>query len=240
MKKVIITGGTKGIGLDICKKFSDEKKFQLINISRNNLRSRIFLKNNIRHVKCDVENIVDIKKLIKTIKNKSIDILVCNVGGGRYNKNGMENILDFKRELSKNFFSSINIIYELKKKFKKDAKIICISSIASKNICEAPIAYSTSKSALNSFIESFAKNYKKNKVCITGILPGHIMHTNSVWKKKIKEDKKKIKRMLKENMPLGKFIQSYEIADLVLKISEIRGNSLNGSLINAEGGITTK
>ena len=46
--------------------------------------------------------------------------------------------------------------------------------------------------------------------------------------------------MLKENMPLGKFIQSYEIADLVLKISEIRGNSLNGSLINAEGGITTK
>ena len=66
------------------------------------------------------------------------------------------------------------------------------------------------------------------------------MHTNSVWKKKIKEDKKKIKGMLKENMPLGKFIQSYEIADLVLKISEIRGNSLNGSLINAEGGITTK
>ena len=45
--------------------------------------------------------------------------------------------------------------------------------------------------------------------------PGHVMHENSIWKRKIKTEKLKIKQMLKENIPQGKFITSKEISDLV-------------------------
>ena len=131
------------------------------------------------------------------------------------------------------------MIYSLKTKL-KNSKIICISSIASKNVCDSPLAYSIAKSALNSFIKGFGKNFKMNKICITGILPGHVMHKNSVWRKKLKNDAKLVKSMLKKNIPIGNFIKSTEIADLVYLITELDGNSLNGSLIEAEGGITTK
>ena len=66
------------------------------------------------------------------------------------------------------------------------------------------------------------------------------MHKNSVWRKKLKNDAKLVKSMLEENIPIGNFIKSTEIADLVYLITELDGNSLNGSLIEAEGGITTK
>ena len=66
------------------------------------------------------------------------------------------------------------------------------------------------------------------------------MHDNSVWQLKLKNNPKLIKKMKKENMPTGQFVKSLEIAELTYFISELNGNSLNGSLIEAEGGINTK
>tara|TARA_B100000963_G_C22635905_1_gene677575 strand:+ start:2795 stop:3523 length:729 start_codon:yes stop_codon:yes gene_type:complete len=242
MKKVFITGSSVGIGYDIAKKFLQTKKYIIyLNSRSKNSNIRKILKNkNINYCECDVEDIEDVKKIAKNFKNNSLSAIICNVGGGKYNRNGYETIDDFLRAFSKNFLSAINVIYSLKTKLKKNSKIICISSIASKNVCDSPLAYSTAKSALNSFIKGFGKNFKMNKICITGILPGHVMHKNSVWRKKLKNDAKLVKSMLEENIPIGNFIKSTEIADLAYLITELDGNSLNGSLIDAEGGITTK
>ena len=242
MKKVFITGSSVGIGYDIAKKFLQTKKYIIyLNSRSKNSNIRKILKNkNINYCECDVEDIEDVKKIAKNFKNNSLSAIICNVGSGKYNRNGYETIDDFLRALSKNFLSAIKVIYSLKTKLKKNSKIICISSIASKNVCDSPLAYSTAKSALNSFIKGFGKNFKMNKICITGILPGHVMHKNSVWRKKLKNDAKLVKSMLEENIPIGNFIKSTEIADLLYLITELDGNSLNGSLIEAEGGITTK
>tara|TARA_B100000963_G_C22608635_1_gene663794 strand:+ start:864 stop:1592 length:729 start_codon:yes stop_codon:yes gene_type:complete len=242
MKKVFITGSSKGIGYDIARKFVDSKKYfvYLNSRSKNVNINKIIKCRNTTYFKCDVEKIADVKKLAKNFNKRSLDTIICNVGGGRYNQKGFENIKDYQKSLSINFFSAINIIYNLKDKLKKNSKIICISSIASKNICNAPLAYVVAKSALNSFIVGFAKNFKFNKTSITGILPGHTMHNNSVWRLKLKNNPKLIKKMKRENMPTGEFVESVEIAELTFFVSELKGNSLNGSLIEAEGGINTR
>ena len=242
MKRVFITGSSKGIGYDIARKFVDSKKYfvNLNSRSKNANINKILKCKNTTYFRCDVENINDVKKLAKNFKKKSLDTIICNVGGGKYNQKGFKEIKDYNKSLSTNFFSAINIIYYLKDKLKKNSKIICISSIASKNICNAPLAYVVAKSALNSFIVGFAKSFKLNKISITGILPGHTMHDSSVWQLKLKNNPKLIKKMKRENMPTGQFVKSLEIAELTYFISELKGNSLNGSLIEAEGGINTK
>ena len=54
----------------------------------------------------------------------------------------------------------------------------------------APIAYSVSKSALNTFVKSISKIYG-NKIRINFISPGNIYFKGGVWDKKIKNNKKK-------------------------------------------------
>ena len=66
------------------------------------------------------------KKLAKNFKKKSLDTIICNVGGGKYNQKGFKEIKDYNKSLSTNFFSAINIIYYLKDKLKKNSKIIFI------------------------------------------------------------------------------------------------------------------
>lgn len=246
MKKIIlISGASKGIGLSIAKIFLEKKNYFLILNSRNknnNINEIIKKYDNVFYISGDIRNTRTIKKIIKFLKKKDVKIntLVCNVGGGTYSANGQEIVKEFRNAFDINFFSSINLIYNIKKFIVKYGKIICISSIASKNICSSPIAYSTSKSALNSFIISFAKNFKKNKICISGILPGHTIHKTSVWQNKIKKNPIYVKQLLKDHMPTSKFIEARDIADLAYFLSNHDTSAFNGSLIDVEGGLNTK
>ena len=65
----------------------------------------------------------NINKIKAFLRKKKLKIgIVCNVGGGSNPKNGDENIKNYEVNFQKNFFSSINIIYGLKKLFKKMQK----------------------------------------------------------------------------------------------------------------------
>ena len=243
-KIIIITGASKGIGREITKKLLKYNTNYLILNSRN---ENEFIKKTKKDYKIkffngdisEIKNIQKIKIFLKKNKMK-IDGIICNVGGGKNPKNGKENVENYDINFQKNFFSAINIIYGLKKLLRKNSKIICISSIASKSIVNTPIAYSVAKAALNSFIINFAKNFKANKVCITGILPGHVMHQNSVWMKKKKSDPKLLKLLINEHIPSGEWIKPKDISDLTHFLLNHSSNSFNGSLIDLEGGVTTK
>jgi len=244
-KIILITGSSKGIGQGISKIFLRDKSFFVILNSRkkNKYISQVekkFL--NVKYISGDICSLNTIKKIINylNIKKFSLNALVTNVGSGKSPKNGREKIRDYMSSLRVNFFSSLTPIYNLKKKFGYNCKIVCISSIASKSIVNSPITYSVSKAALNSFIVNFAKNYKFNKICITGILPGHTMHDTSVWKKNILKKPKLTNELISAHIPTGEWIKPEDISSLTYFLVNHDTNAFNGSLIDLEGGITTK
>ncbi len=192
MKKTIfITGSSEGIGLQIGKKFLSEN-FQVIINSRKKLNKKL---KNFDHIKGDMTNLKDVKKISKVIKKKvkKLDVLVCNVGYGKYKYNEFPSLQEIQDSLNKNFYSCFLILNELKNfLIKSKSKVICISSICGSEIIKnAPISYSISKSLLNVYLKHLSKSFSKNGVNLNIISPGNILFDGSTWDKKMKKNKKK-------------------------------------------------
>ncbi|MDA9204275.1 SDR family NAD(P)-dependent oxidoreductase [Gammaproteobacteria bacterium] len=82
-KTVVITGGSKGIGLEITKTFLKHQANVII-LARNKPKRKIQSKDNAGYfIECDIRNTESIDSAIKDIasKYKSIDVLINNAGG---------------------------------------------------------------------------------------------------------------------------------------------------------------
>ena len=88
----------------------------------------------------------------------------------------------------------------LKNLIKSRGKVIAISSIAGIEYLGSPIAYSVSKSALNTFIKSISKIYG-SKIRINFISPGNIYFKGGVLGQKINKEQKKVSNFIREKVP---------------------------------------
>ena len=240
-KKVLITGSTRGIGKAIAEEFSYYGSKVVLN-SRDE-EGLIETSKSIPYsswVQADVTKALEAKYLVKkTIElMNNIDILICNVGSGNSAKPGEEEIRDWEEMFSVNFYSAVNVIEAAREcLIKSKGVIICISSICGSNYIKgAPITYSTSKAALNSYIKLSAKLFGKFGVRINGIAPGNIIFEGSVWDKKIKENSSKVKNFLNEDVPLSRLGEPIEIAKLACFLASEVSSFATGDIWRIDGG----
>jgi len=115
-------------------------------------------------------------------------------------------------------------------------KIIVISTIASIKITKAPITYSVAKSALNYYVQFKAKQLAKNDVKINIILPGNILMEKNNWAQKIKRNNVKIKKYIKENVPLNRFCSPEQVSGICDYLFSKAGDNITGSKFIIDGG----
>tara|TARA_B100001063_G_C16673980_1_gene507980 strand:+ start:138 stop:896 length:759 start_codon:yes stop_codon:yes gene_type:complete len=240
-KNVLITGSSQGIGLEIAKYFIKENCKVVINSRK--LSDLIKIKKKLKNISFfsgDVTNKKIAKKISHQFKKKvgNIDILVCNVGSGKVNKKLNQLDGDWEETFKKNFFSATNMIESFRNSLiKTKGCIICISSICGiEQIPGAPFSYSIAKNSLNTYIKHLSKLFGKHGVRINGVAPGNIIHKNSVWEKKIKENPKKIKDFLKNEVALKKFGKPSDVASLTVFLSSEVSNFITGSVVVIDGG----
>jgi 3-oxoacyl-[acyl-carrier protein] reductase len=245
-KKVLITGSSKGIGMHIAKSFSELGNDVFINSrSKKNLTSakNILKSPNIITCSADLSKDLGVKKLYNFIKSrtKNLDILVCNIGSSSpQNSIGDENINNWLNSLNVNLLTAVNTIYYFKKLLKnsKSPSVICISSICGVSALGAPIDYSVSKAALISFVKNQSRILSKDRIRINVISPGNILFEGSTWDKKNKINKVKVKKYIKNNVPLNMFGSPKHISDSVLFLASDVSSFTTGSNIVIDGGQT--
>ena len=236
MKNIILAGGSKNLGNLIYRDLS--KKFNVINLSRTNLKTKKLKKN---HYSCNLVNKNAVLNVFKKINSeiKKIDSIIFCVGNSKktYKKN--ETIEDFKFSFDNNFFTFVNLLNAYLKIFKfKKTNIIVISSIAGVKISNAPITYSTAKSSLIYYCKYKSKELSKYKIRINIISPGNIYMKGNNWHKKIIKEKTKVKNYIKTNVPLNKFIDPSEIINICKYLIDENNNSITGSNFIIDGGET--
>ena len=240
-KKILITGSSKGIGLEIAKDFSNLGNEVFINSrSTKNLISAKKYINNSNLITCqaDLSEELGIKKLFKQIRSKTkhLDILVCNLGNSTpQNTIGEEDLKNWQSSINVNLLSAVNTIYHFRKLLKNSSSpsIVCISSICGVSSLGAPIDYSVAKSALISFVKNQSRILSND-----GIAPGNILFKGGTWEKKLKNNKNKVNKYIKNNVPLNMFGSTKHISAMALFLSSDVSSFTTGANIIIDGGQT--
>ncbi len=183
MKNVLITGTSKGIGLETSLAFgrAGYKVFATMrNTSMaNDFKQRIASESlDITIAEMDVDSDASVKKCMDAILNKhsKIDVLVNNAGIERHGSVEESSMEDFKSIMETNYFGVLRCTKSLLPVMRKNKNgcIINVASVAG-HIANSPLgAYAASKFALEAVSEALAQEVKAFNIRVTIVEPGII------------------------------------------------------------------
>jgi NAD(P)-dependent dehydrogenase (short-subunit alcohol dehydrogenase family) len=183
MKTVLITGTSKGIGLETALTFgrAGYKVFATMRNPENASDFKQKIKNeslDITISKMDVDSDASVKKGMDEIiqKNGSVDVLVNNAGIERHGSIEEMSMDDFQSVMNTNYLGVLRCTKAVLPQMRK-AKNGCIINIASVSghIANSPLgAYAASKFALEAISEALAQEMKPFNVKVAIVEPGII------------------------------------------------------------------
>lgn len=248
-KVVIVTGASRGIGLDTAKYFW-EKGANVVFAVRNpksiNLPKEIKHSPKIYILKVDVTNIPSIKDMVKKTVKKfgSIDILVNNAGVDQpcslvdITEKHFDYVLDIN--LKGVIFCSKYAAKEMIKK--RYGKIINLSSIAGKEGTLYHSAYVSSKHAVIGFTKCIARELIKYNINVNAVSPG-LIETDMLrnfFKEYARIEKsdpeKELNKMIRLT-PRGKIGTPRDVAELIGFLASDRAENIVGHTFSTDGGI---
>ena len=176
MKTAIVTGASKGVGYATCKLLS-ENGYHVIALSRNTQRMEGLTSSNIEVHQLDISSFNQIKNFYENNKDKTIDLLINNAGGGRM----PTRIIDEDPE-NFNYAYSVNVsgpMY-LSRLFAKNMQnsnnptIIFISSLGGKFAYPGGGNYTNAKRGIGGLVDTMRLEFPYYGIKITEVCPGTI------------------------------------------------------------------
>jgi 3-oxoacyl-[acyl-carrier protein] reductase len=240
-KRILITGGSKGIGKAIAQAFISEgaivtiaaRDRDVLNVTREELNQRVSIIKADITIKSERENLMD--TFIE--QHGSIDVLINNAGGSNGSAVSNTDMNLFYQAMELNYFSAVHLsklaVEHMKKQ--RSGSIINITSIYGRE-SGGKATYNNSKSALISFTKSLADEVISDGIRVNSLAPGSILHDTGNWLKRMKEDPKKIQEFVKKEIPAGRFGTPEEIANVVTFLSSDKASWIVGASINVDGG----
>ena len=235
-KTVVITGGSKGIGLEITKTFLKHQANVII-LARNKPKRKIQSKGNAGYfIECDIRNTESIDSAIKDIasKYKSIDVLINNAGGAPMADSLTASPKFHEAIIDLNLTAPLNLSQKIAKKMIKQktvSNIINISSVTATRPTPGSAAYGAAKGALVNLTKTLAVEWAP-KIKVNSIIVGYIETENSILHYGSKSEIKKIAKTI----PLKRMGQPQDIANACVFFASDLAEWVTGSALEVHGG----
>lgn len=228
MKKAVITGGNKGIGLS-CLEMLLEKGFEVIVIARNFKDFPYKDNENVSCIEYDISDVAGIKNLCEKIE--CVDVLINNAGV-MYSLPYNDYPLDKQMQLmSVNLYAPIEFIKCCSEKMLQNGggRIINVTSVAGQ-IGHPDVWYGASKAGLINATKSFAKILAQDSITVNAVAPGP---TLTDMMQVIPEDRK---AMMKSNTYTKRFAEASEVAKTIVWLATEAPEYINGVCIDINNG----
>ena len=239
-KVAVVTGGTRGIGFAIVKKYLENGATVVLCGSRQETADKAVqeLKEidpnyNVEGIGLDLNNPEEIEKEFNRIKDQygSLDILVNNAGISQ-----RESIYNLKPEEFANIIDlNVNAMFycsQVAAKLMKpqgDGVILNTSSMVSIYGQSSGVGYPTSKFAVNGMTKSLARELGKDNIRVNAVAPG-VTNTDMV---KVLPDE--IIKPLIATIPLGRVGEPEDVANAFLYLASDMASYVTGVILSVDG-----
>ena len=246
-KVVLVTGASQGIGLEICRQFSDLGA-TVISVARNEEKlelARNSIKNNtnVYPYSCDLSVESEIENLFAVVKEKfqRIDVLVNNLGAFSEKKDW--NAIDYDLWI-KTFETNVLSAYfcmvkaaEIMVENKTKGVIINVGSSSALQVKKGRLNYTVSKSALHTLSRVTAMDLAKHQIRVNVVSPGptatEIVQSRMGDPVQVLQESERLKKI-----PLGRYASTADIANAVVFMSSSKAEFITGAILPVDGGYT--
>ncbi|WP_278873168.1 3-oxoacyl-[acyl-carrier-protein] reductase [Anaerotignum lactatifermentans] len=238
-KTAIVTGGSRGIGAAICKRFA-EQGANIALLYAGNTQKAEETKAALQEMGVKAEayqcNVADAEQVAAVCKQiikdfGGADILVNNAGITKDKLVPMMKVPDFDSVVDTNLKGAFYMIKQLYPVFmkQKSGKIINISSVSGLMGNPGQTNYSASKAGLIGLTKSVAKELASRNVNCNAIAPGFVATDMT---ENLSEN-----NALIDHIPMKRFAQPEDIANLALFLASDQSDYITGEVIRIDGGL---
>ena len=234
-KIVLVTGASRGIGLEAAKNFSREG-YKVIGSSRGDFNlGELIGDDSAISVQLDLMSKESIKNLFTDLKSKDLlpSVLVNNAGITkdqlflRMKDEDWDDVIE----------TNLNGLFRVTKAFikpmvkNKFGRIINISSVAGLMGNSGQVNYSSSKSAMVGFSRSLAKELGSRNITSNVVAPGFIETDMTTFL----NDDEKVE--VSKNIPMKRFGTVQDVAKCIVFLASDEANYITGQTISVDGGL---
>jgi len=240
-RKVIVTGGTRGIGAAVTEAFLAEGADVTAIYAGNDKAAEAFKEKNgsakgkLETVKLNVSDYESTEKFFGEFmeSHEKLDVLV-NCAGirrdaivGMMKKEEWDEVIDVN--LTGTFImSKLAVMAMMRKKY---GRIINITSPSGKIGIEGQANYAASKAGQVAFTKSLSKETASRKITVNCVSPGFI-ETDL-----ISDIPEEMREAYKKSIPLKRFGTPEEVAPAVLFLSSEKASYITGTVLEVTGGL---
>jgi 3-oxoacyl-[acyl-carrier protein] reductase len=236
-KVALVTGGTRGIGHDICRAFIDAGA-QVALCSRDASKSEetaAQFGSGARGYACDVSVAPQVEGLAKAVEKDfgRIDVLVNNAGFTKDNLLFLLTEADWDSVVDTNLKGTFLMTkYAARGMIKRRwGRVINITSVVGLNGNKGQSNYSASKAGIIGFTKSVAKELASRNVLVNAVAPGYV---ETELTQGISAEAKKY---FLDNIPLGRLGKGPDIASAVLFLASDLASYITGQVLVVDGGM---
>ena len=229
VKKVLVSGGTKGIGGAIVTKLLDEG-YSVIATTRDKTKANILEHKNLTLENLDLSSKDSVSEFQEKVESFKPSILINNAGVTKDNLFLRMSENDWTEVIETN----LNGTYRLTKIFLKDmiknkwGRIINIGSVSGLMGNPGQTNYASSKAALEGFTRSLAKEIGSRNITVNLVSPGFI---NTDMTSGLTIEK------LESQIPLGRIGDPSDVASLVAFLASEGAGYITGQTLVVDGGL---
>ena len=245
-KVVVITGGAGGIGSEVARRFVDEGALVLLVDLDEEALSQVCSElpsNRVGYLAADVTNWADNQAMVSLALERygGLDIFLANAGI----EGAISSILDYDEEVFDRlmavnvkgpFLGLKAVIPEMIKS--GGGSVIITSSVAGLRGGPRLAPYVTSKHAVIGLMKSAAKEFAPHSIRVNTVNPSPVgtRMIESIEKGLRPEDPDSVREAMRANIPLGRYAQPEDVANLMLFLASDESKFITGSVHMVDGG----